>query len=92
MKRSGLLVLLALACAALMLADLAYHKHGHYPAEEWFGSFPAIGFASCVALALAARGLALVTRREAGYYGRLREAARQATREARAARREGEHS
>jgi hypothetical protein len=81
--------LLALLCCGLLLADLAYDKHGHYPAEEWFGSFPAIGFAVCVALALAARGLALVTRREAGYYQRLTEAARLAARRARDARREG---
>lgn len=91
MKRLGLL---ALFCCGLLLADLAYHKHGHYPAEEWFGSFPAIGFATCVALALLGRVLALVTRREAGYYERLRQAARQAAREAahraRAARREGD--
>ena len=79
MKRLGLL---ALFCGGLLLADLAYHKHGHYPAEEWFGSFPAIGFASCVALALVARVLALVTRREAGYYERLRQAAREAVRQA----------
>jgi hypothetical protein len=84
--------LLALFCLGLLLADLAYHKHGHYPAEEWFGSFPAIGFAACVALALVARGLALVTRREAGYYQRLREAARLAARRARDARREGGRS
>ena len=62
------LTLLVLVCIGLTLADLAYHKHGHYPEEEWFGFFPAFGFLACVALALAARALALATRRRGDYY------------------------
>ena len=65
-----LLAFLLAACAALLLADLAYHKHGHYPAEEGFGFFPLLGLVCCAALALAARLLDAVTRRPADYYVR----------------------
>ena len=70
------LALLGLLSAALLAADLAYHKHGHYPVEEWFGSFPAIGLLACLTLALAARVLAVLTRRDTDPYppGRREEA------------------
>ncbi len=69
MRGKGPILILVLVCAGLLLADLAYHKHGHYHEEELFGFFPAFGLAACVALTLGARALGLLTRRPSEFYG-----------------------
>jgi hypothetical protein len=55
-------------CALLFLADLAYHKHPHFAAEEWFGFYGVYGFVSCVLLVLAAKELRRLLKRDEGYY------------------------
>jgi len=55
-------------CAGWVLADLFYHKHGHYSWEEIFGFHAAYGFVSCVALVLAAKELRKLVKRDEDYY------------------------
>ena len=55
-------------CAALFLADLFYHKHGHFEFERWLGFFGWFGFVSCVGLVLMAKFLRVLLKREEDYY------------------------
>ena len=57
-----------IGCLLLLLVDLAYHKHVHYPIEGWFGFFGIYGFLSCVLLALAAKGFRAILMRDEDYY------------------------
>lgn len=45
--------ILALAPDLLDVAGVLYHKHGHYRAEEWFGSYAVVGLVAAL-LAIAA--------------------------------------
>ncbi len=60
----GLLVV----CAGVTVADLFYHKHGHYHFEEWFGFSSWYGFVSCVFLVLAATQMRRFIKRPEDYY------------------------
>jgi len=60
---------IGIVCAALVLADLFYDKHGHMEVESWIGFHGAYGFVSCVALVLAAKGLRRWLKRDEDYYG-----------------------
>lgn len=60
--------LLIVLCAATVLADFFYHKHGHWGFQEWFGFDAAYGFVSCVGLVLAAKGLRKLLMRSEDYY------------------------
>ena len=57
-------------CALLALADLFYHKHVHYPFEDWFAFYGWYGFISCFFLVIAARGLRRLVMRDEDYYDR----------------------
>lgn len=56
------------ACALLVLADLAYHKHVHYDFEGWFGFYGFYGFVSCVVLVRAAVLMRRFLMRDEDYY------------------------
>ena len=58
----------ALVGAATVAADLFYHKHGHYPMEEWIGFHAVYGFVSCVGLVLAAKSMRRLLKRDEDYY------------------------
>lgn len=64
-----ILAVLGVLCVAAVLADLGYHKHGHYPFEEWIGFHAAFGFATCLALGLVAGLLRRLIARDEDYYG-----------------------
>ncbi len=56
------------ACAALMLVDLFYHKHGHFTFEHWFGFYAWFGFIACVVIVISAKFLRLIIKRKEDYY------------------------
>ena len=56
------------ACAALMLADLIYHKHGHFTFEHWFGFYAWFGFIACVVIVISAKFLRILIKRREDYY------------------------
>ena len=60
--------LLVLVSAASVVADLFYHKHGHWGFQEWFGFDAAYGFVACVGLVLAAKLLRKLVMRSEDYY------------------------
>ena len=55
-------------CAALMLVDLFYHKHGHFSFEHWFGFYAWFGFIACVVVVLSAKILRILVKRKEDYY------------------------
>lgn len=61
----GLLV----ACAALLVVDLAYDQHGHFDYEEWTGFHAAFGFVAYVCIVQAAKILREFVKRDEDYYG-----------------------
>ena len=47
---------LCIACALSVIADLFYHKHVHYAAEDWIpGMYGWYGFVGCVFMVLGAK-------------------------------------
>lgn len=63
---------LYVVCAALLLADLFYHKHSYFAFEHWFGFYAGFGFIAYVAIVMAAKLLRRVLRRSEDYYERRR--------------------
>jgi hypothetical protein len=57
-------------CGLLLLAELAVDKHGDFALEDWFGFHGFFGFAACVGLVLAAKGLRRILMRREDYYDR----------------------
>jgi uncharacterized membrane protein AbrB (regulator of aidB expression) len=60
--------LLYVACAALLIVDLFYHKHGHFTFEHWFGFYAWFGFIACVIVVLSAKVLRILVKRKESYY------------------------
>ncbi len=60
--------LLILACVGVVLADFAYHKHGHFGFQEWFAFDAVFGFLAYVGLVNAAKGLRRILMRDEDYY------------------------
>ena len=60
--------ILVAVCVVLFLGDLAYHKHGHFPFEEWFGFHAFFGFGAYVLIVLTATQLRKVLKRDEDYY------------------------
>jgi hypothetical protein len=61
-------VALAGTCVLLILADLLYHKHGHYDFEQWLGFHGFYGFVSFVFLVLVATQMRKLVMRGPHYY------------------------
>ena len=59
---------LLVICAGLVLADLAYHKHGHFDFETLPGFHAGFGFLAYVGLVLAATQLRRLIKRREDYY------------------------
>ncbi len=55
---------------ALLLADLAVHRHAETAFDDWFGFYGFYGFVACVALVLAAKLLRRAVMRSEDYYDR----------------------
>lgn len=55
-------------CAALLLVDVFYHKHGHFEFEEWFSFYAIYGFIACIAIVLSAIQLRKILMRDEDYY------------------------
>ena len=52
----------------LFLADTAYHKHVHFPAERFFGFYAIFGFGAFAVIVLAGKYLRNVLMRPEDYY------------------------
>jgi hypothetical protein len=60
---------LCAVCAAVVLADLGYHKHGHFGFENIIGFHAGFGFVAYVSLVTLAKGLRRLVKRPEDYYG-----------------------
>lgn len=56
-------------CLLLFLTDFTYHKHVHFPVEEFAGFYGVYGFVMFNALILVAKALRLFIKRPEDYYG-----------------------
>ena len=63
-----ILMALYAVCVLLLAVDLFLEKYGHFEVEEWIGFHAWYGFAACVVLVLAARGLRVILGRKEDYY------------------------
>ena len=65
-RRNGrkLFWVVAALCALLPFSGLFYEEHVHYRWEGWLGSYGIFGFVSCLLLALGARGLRVILKRD----------------------------
>jgi hypothetical protein len=52
----------------LVIADLLYHKHAHFVAEETFGFYAFFGFFAFVGIVLAGKHLRKILMRPEDYY------------------------
>ena len=59
---------LCAVCAAVVLSDLLYDKHGHFSFEEVIGFHAGFGFVAYVGLVLLAKQLRRVLKRDEDYY------------------------
>ena len=60
--------LLYAICAALLIIELFYHKHGHFDFEQWFGFYAWFGFTAYICIVLSAKLLRKIIKREEDYY------------------------
>jgi hypothetical protein len=65
---TGIFYALCAVCAALVAADLFYHKHIHFFWENWTGFHGFFGFLGCVFLVLAAKQLRKILMRGEDFY------------------------
>jgi len=59
---------LYIVAALLVLLDLFYTKHSHFPEEDWFGFYGFYGFVGCVTLVLLAKLLRKAVMRKEDYW------------------------
>jgi hypothetical protein len=59
---------LVIVCAGLVLAELFYHPHGHFPLEETIGFHAWFGFVAFVVIVFLGRALRQIVGREEDYY------------------------
>ena len=57
-------------CAALVVIDVAIHKHGPFAIEHTFAFYAWYGFVACVALVLVAKVMRIILMRPENYYDR----------------------
>ena len=62
--------ILAVSCILLVLADLVYHKHGHFSWEMLFGFHGFFGFAAFFFAVLVGKQLRKLLMRDEDYYDR----------------------
>ena len=55
-------------CAALLLVDVFYHKHGHFAFEQWFGFYAFYGFLAYMFIVNSAKLLRKLVKRDENYY------------------------
>jgi len=65
---SKLVYLLYAACAALLIVDLFYHKHGHFDFEQWFGFYAWFGFMAYISIVMSAKLFRKLIKRKEDYY------------------------
>jgi len=63
-----LVYLLYAACAALLITDLFYHKHGHFDFEQWFGFYAWYGFIAYISIVMSAKLFRKLIKRKEDYY------------------------
>ena len=63
-----LIRILIAAGVGVVLADLFYHKHGHFGFQEWFAFDAVFGFAAYVGLVNSAKLLRKLVMRPEDYY------------------------
>lgn len=63
-----LIKILIAAAVGVVLADLFYHKHGHFGFQEWFAFDAVFGFAAYVGLVNSAKLLRKLVMRGEDYY------------------------
>lgn len=63
-----LLIGLVIVCAGLALADFLYHKHAYSEIEALLGFYPLFGLIACLVIAIGAKLLRAVLRRDETYY------------------------
>ena len=56
------------ACVALLLAEFAYHKHGHFDFENWFGFYAWFGFLAYISIVMSAKFIRKLIKRKEDYY------------------------
>ncbi|MDG2204181.1 MAG: hypothetical protein P8M79_02905 [Alphaproteobacteria bacterium] len=54
--------------ALLFIADAFYHKHAHFPVEEFFGFYAIFGFVAFVVIVLVGKKLRKILMRPEDYY------------------------
>ncbi|MEJ2114796.1 MAG: hypothetical protein P8X88_01775 [Gammaproteobacteria bacterium] len=59
---------LYIVCASLFLADLFYHKHGHFDFENWFGFYAWFGFMAYISIVMSAKLFRKIIKRKEDYY------------------------
>ena len=59
---------LVAVCVLLFIADAFYHKHSYFAVEDFLGFYAFLGFAICVVVVLAAKGLRVFLMRSEDYY------------------------
>jgi len=63
-----ILIALSIVCALVFVLDAAYHKHGHFSFEDWFGFHAFAGFLAYSFIVLSAKLLRRVLKRGEDYY------------------------
>jgi hypothetical protein len=61
-------IMLYAVCGLTVVLQLFAHGHPHFGFDGVFGFFAALGFVSCAALILLAKGLGLLLKRKVTYY------------------------
>lgn len=64
---------LVAVCVGLVVADFAYHKHGHFDFEQWYGFHFFYGFAVFAFVVFVGTNLRKVLMRDEDYYAPERE-------------------
>jgi len=60
--------LLYVVCAALLIVEFFYHKHGHFAFEQWFGFYAWFGFIAYISIVMSAKLLRKFIKRKENYY------------------------
>jgi len=64
----ALIIGLYIICAALLLVEFFYHRHGHFDFELWFGFYAGFGLLAYLFIVLSATQLRKWLQRSEDYY------------------------